>query len=478
MVSGPRKIVVLGGGPCGLTAAWDLGEMGFDVAVVERESQVGGLCRTMEHRGFRFDLGGHRFISKDGALIDRVKGLLGDELLVAQRRSIIRWRGIDYRYPLSLEEVLRKVPLRLSLSCLKDLVDLRLRKSRKRMKEGRDLTLEDWLVGRFGPTLYRTFFEGYSRKLWGLSPRKLSADWAGQRIPSLSLGEVFSRWLGLKKGFLRTYASSFYYPKKGIGQIFERMAEVIKACGGDLFLSSEVQEVEVSEGNAKAVHFTCEGRERALECDLLISTIPLPDLIRSIRPRVAGLEEALEKLSFRGVRFLDLLLDREEVSENTWIYVPDENLPMTRIQEPKRRSSFNAPPGQTSLILEIPCDPGEEAWEESEEALLNRGVNALSRLGIQVGGRVMGYASTRAPYAYPVYRLGYRKHQERLMAALSCIENLLSCGRQGLFRYLFMDQAMQMGLLAGRWAQGKVSKEEVFGVGLEETLIEAQVQEA
>ncbi|MBI1987731.1 MAG: FAD-dependent oxidoreductase [Nitrospinae bacterium] len=475
MVSGRRKIVVLGGGPCGLTAAWELAEKGCEVAVVERESQVGGLCRTVEHRGFRFDLGGHRFISKDRTLIDRVKGLLGDELLVATRRSVIRWRGIDYRYPLSLEEILRKVPLRLGLSCLKDLMDLRIR---KRLNEGTDLTLEDWLLGRFGPTLYRTFFEGYTRKLWGRSPRELSADWAGQRIPSLSLGEVFSRWLRLTKGFLRTYASSFYYPEKGIGQIFERMAEVIRARGGLLFLSSAVQEVEVSKGKAKAVHFNCEGREQDLECDLLISTIPLPDLVRSLRSRRTGLEESLEKLSFRGVRFLDLLLERDEVSENTWIYVPDEDLPMTRIQEPKRRSPFNAPPGRTSLILEIPCDPGEEAWEESEEALLHRGVKALSRLGIEVGGQVLGYVSTWAPHAYPIYRLDYRKHQERLIAALSCSENLLSCGRQGLFRYLFMDQAMQMGLLAARWAQGKASKEEVFGVGLEETLIEAQVQEA
>lgn len=470
-----RKIVVLGGGPCGLTAAWELAEKGCEVVVVERESQVGGLCRTVEHQGFRFDLGGHRFISKDRTLIDRVKGLLGDELLVAQRRSVIRWRGIDYRYPLSLEEVLRKVPLRLGLSCLKDLVDLRLRKM---PKEGPDLTLEDWLLGRFGPTLYRTFFEGYTHKLWGLSPRELSADWAGQRVPSLSLGEVLSRWLGLKRGFLRTYASSFYYPKKGIGQIFERMAEVIGARGGLLFLDSEVREVEVSQGRARAVHFIRNGKEQELECDLLISTIPLPDLVRSLRPRPKGLEGATEKLSFRGVRFLDLLLDREEVSEKTWIYVPDEDLPITRIQEPKRRSPFNAPPGQTSLILEIPCDPGEEAWEESEEALLCRGVTALGRLGIELEGQVLGYASTRTPHAYPIYRLDYRKHRERWIAALSCSENLLSCGRQGLFRYLFMDQAMQMGLLAARWAQGKASTGEVLGVGLEETLIEAQAQEA
>ncbi|MFQ5904901.1 MAG: FAD-dependent oxidoreductase, partial [Candidatus Binatia bacterium] len=464
-------------------------ESGQEVVVIEQKERVGGLCQTVEHEGFRFDLGGHRFISRHRKLIERVKGLLDDELLVAQRRSVIHWRGREYHYPLVLDDLLRKVPWGLGLRCLGDLLQEGLRRNGKSKSVslrkggfagesssewGRHPSLEDWLIGRFGPTLSRTFFEPYTLKLWGLPPRELSADWAGQRIASLSLGEALARLLRLKKGHLRTYASTYYYPKKGIGQIFEKIAEAVETSGGTIYLNATLKEIVLQKDRAQAVRFLQNGKAREVACETVISTIPLPDTVRALSLPLLGLEEALEGLRFRSLRFLNLLIEGEDISSNTWIYVPDAGVPVTRIQEPKKRSPFNSPPGKTSLILEIPCSPGDRTWEEEERTLCGEGIKALKALGIEIEGMIKGFFTTRAEHAYPVYTLDYQKHRSRLMEALEQYENLLPCGRQGLFRYLFMDQAMEMGLLASYWARGEASREDVLGLGLEGSLVEAE----
>ncbi|MFQ5911687.1 MAG: FAD-dependent oxidoreductase [Nitrospinota bacterium] len=468
-----KRVVILGGGPCGLSAAWRLttGAEDIDVVVVEREEEVGGLCRTLAHGDFRFDLGGHRFISSDPVLIERIRRLMGEELLLRERKSVIRLEGRDFAYPLSASDLLKRLPPGLTLRAFADF----LRTGSWRRNGGPpDVSFEDWVVRRFGRTLFDLFFGPYSEKLWGRPPSRLSADWAAQRISLLNLGEVALRLLGLGQGTPRTYSKRYYYPREGIGQIFRFIAAEVEAGGGLILRGTRAMSVRSEGGRVVSVEIDRSDGRFFLYCDYLISTLPLPELIRLFRDKEAhGVRESATRLQFRSMRFLNLLIDRPQISPNTWIYVPESRYLMTRIQEPKRRSPHSAPPGKTSLMLEIPCAQGDGLWTASDDALADRCLRDLDALGIRIRNDVLGCFSTRAVHAYPIYSLDYRIHRGRLLQFLGRFENLLSCGRQGTFRYLFMDAAMKMGFSAARCVLGEADCEELDGIAAEARLIEA-----
>ncbi|HHT9111044.1 MAG TPA: FAD-dependent oxidoreductase, partial [Candidatus Brocadiaceae bacterium] len=198
-----KKVLILGGGPCGLSAAWELSKSGCNVTVLEKESRVGGLCVTNEYKGYRFDLGGHRFISGDSDLIAKVSKMMGGELLISKRKSVILFGGKTYQYPLSARDVFFKLGL---WTNLKALITYALAAFKNLILEKEDVSFEDWVVSRFGRTLYNIFFGPYTEKLWGISPKLISSDWASQRISLISLRDVFFRIFKLRRDTPRTYA--------------------------------------------------------------------------------------------------------------------------------------------------------------------------------------------------------------------------------------------------------------------------------
>jgi protoporphyrinogen oxidase len=337
-----------------------------------------------------------------------------------------------------------------------------------------DQSFEEWIVNRFGRHLYNTFFGPYTEKLWGLSPQQLSSDWAAQRISLLSLGDAFWRLFGIGKGTPRTYAKTYYYPKKGIGQLFERIGEVVGQQGGLILSAAPARRVHVHQGRVTRVEFDHQGQRQSLACDALISTLPLPELIRMLTPSVCpeGLAAAAQ-LRFRSLRFLNLLVDQPEISGNTWTYVSEKKYLMTRIQEPKQRSPLNAPKGQTSLMLEIPCQAGDEVWNATDNELFERCIKDLHELGIEIQGHVIDYFSTRARHAYPIYRHGFKTHRQTLYDVVNRYDNLITSGRQGTFRYIFADTAMEMGFAAARYLRGQGSKADIYDLRVEKTLLEA-----
>jgi protoporphyrinogen oxidase len=470
MVLGHRT-VVLGAGAAGLTAAWELVKGGRRVSVVELERTPGGLCRTFEREGYRFDLGGHRFISQDQELTQEISTLMGDALLEPTRQSLILLRGKRYRYPLEPLDVLRNLEPILGAKGFWDYLRERL----KRQLPGREESFRTWTVARYGQTFYDIFFGPYTEKLWGIPAHTLSADWAAQRISLLNLGDVLLRLLRLRRSHTRTYARRYMYPREGIGQIFHVLAKEVAGRGGEILYQTRVVGFERRRDRVVAVVIESGGERRSLPCDQVISTLPLPDVARMLYPRNAHVQRQAERLNYRGVRFLNIMLDREDISENTWIYVPDPRCIFTRIQEPKRRSPQSAPEGKTSLMLEIPCEVGGELWNQPEADLLSRCLDELKILGFELHASVEDSFTTRITHGYPVFELGYREPRDRLLAALGEFNNVTTCGRQGTFRYIFMDTAMQMGQLAARaLVEGRKRTDEIVGMHSTEALLETK----
>lgn len=421
----------------------------------ERQSQLGGLCLTVEREGFRFDMGGHRFLSDNKELVDDVLALMGEDMLRSTRKSVIFLNGRVFGYPIVARDLLRNLTLSQNAQALADLLRNR---TLGYLKGPRDGSLEDWIVSRYGETMYGIFFRTYSEKLWGAPPREISADWASQLISLLSLWNEALTLVKVVTGRRRKDADLYYYPRLGFGQLFERIGAKVVEQGVHVHLNTTVKELVTEGSSVVAVRVDEKGEERVYPSDYVISSMPLTVMVKALScgPSSEVLESS-ERLKFRAMRFCNIMLDQPDVSDNTWIYVHDPEKVMTRIQEPKRRSPHMAPEGRTSLMLEIPCSVESDLWSMSDDALLDRCLRDLKGLGIDVADRILGYFSTRNATGYPIYSLDYNVHRARLLSALERYENLIPCGRQGVFRYISSNTAMEMGMEAAKYVLGENS---------------------
>jgi protoporphyrinogen oxidase len=453
------RFVVLGGGPCGLAAAWELARAGREPIVVEREPLVGGLCATHEKNGFRFDLGGHRFVSSDAKLTRWLEAILGGELLEQERRSVVLHDGRRFRYPLEAFDLVRSLGIRENARALAGFLIARTRPRP-------DRSFEEWVTSRFGRPLYETFFGPYTEKLWGIHPSRISADWAQERISLLDLGDAALRLARLRKTPIRTYARRYRYPRLGMGQLYEAIAKDVTIHGGVVRRGVRAVALETSERRVTAVRLDDGTRVPVAQ---LLSTMPLTDLAAQLGADVP------HSLRFRALTFVNVMLARRDVSENTWMYVASPHVAISRIQEPKRRSLAMAPEGRTSMMLEIPCDVGDAIWRADRDTLLARVRREVASLGFPIDD-VRDAFVVRVEHGYPVYHLGYERERQALLGAVARFENVRTAGRQGLFRYIFMDAAMQMGAEAARqMMRGESANAETLdAMGRSTRLIEAQ----
>ena len=458
----PDHVVIAGAGPAGLMAAYELIQAGTRITIIEKRPSLGGLGGTTvfdgRHGTYRFDFGGHRFITHNRDLLQLVDDLVGDDLLTATRRSVIRLGGRTYAYPLAPLDLLRNAPPRLIAGAA---LDLAKRMIRPQVPAGDDFA--SWTESRFGTTLYRTFFAGYTQKLWGIPPTQLSADWAEQRISLVDIRDVFRRLLPGAANNPRTYARSYRYPRHGFGVIFQRLAKRLVDEGASIRAGVSVAGFGVERGRIVRV-LTDNG---PIACDAVISTLPLPEMVRMTGSRA--------DLRFRGLRFLNFPMAVPDVSPWTWQYLSDRDMVGTRLQEPRRRSPDMAPPGMSSLMMEIPCDPGDELWTMPDDQLFGRIRGDLARLGIDPSRTTGEMFSARAATAYPLMTVGYQKERDRALAHLGGISNLVQCGRQGTFRYIFTDTAMEMGQMAARTLlAGDDRRRAIYEHRNEKTVIEAE----
>jgi protoporphyrinogen oxidase len=473
-VSSP--FVILGGGPCGLAAAWELARAGHRPIVLEREPLVGGLCAThamtRDEGTWRFDLGGHRFVSSDERLSRWLEGLLGDDLLTQERKSVVLHEGRRFKYPLDARDLVANLGFAENARAL---AGYAVEKARRAVRPRADVTFEDWVVARFGRPLYDAFFGPYTQKLWGIPPARISADWAAERISLLSLGDAALRLAGLRDAPVRTYARRYRYPRFGMGQLYDQLAAEVVRLGGEVRRGAHVTGLETSGDRVTAVRFhDAHGPER-LPVRELLSTIALPELAHALGTTGdRRVERASRALQFRSLVFLNVALRRERVSENTWMYVASGGLRISRIQEPKRRSPSMAPEGRTSMMLEIPCNAGDDVWTADVATLKARFSRELAVLGFAIDDAIDAFVA-RVEHGYPVYHVGYDDDRRALLGAVERFVNVRTAGRQGLFRYVFMDAAMQMGIEAARqMASGERAAGRLDAIGRSSGVVETR----
>lgn len=440
-------ILIVGAGPAGMACALGLARRGRATMVVEKDSRSGGLCQTIDHRGFLFDIGGHRFLSRLEEVNALWRETLGDELLRVKRLSRIFYRGRFFKYPLSFLDTFKNLGPVESVLCvasyLKDRVS----------RPADDGTFEGWIINRFGRRLYRIFFDVYTRKVWAIPCKDLSADWAKQRIQGLSLK------VAVRKAILGTWASGpktlteeFLYPRRGPGEFFNRLRDEAAGKGVRFAFDTEVLAVEHDGMRVRAVEIrrgTATGRER-VPVEAFVSSMPLPQLVKALRPLPPGpVMAAADKLIFRSYLVANVILDDKDLFPDQWIYVHSPEVRMGRIQNYKNWSpDMTADPARTSLGLEYFCDEGDALWNKSDPELIDFALEELARIGIGSRRKLIDGFVVRRPDAYPVYSRDYRESLGAVREYLARFENLLTIGRAGLFRYCNSDLALKMGLNA------------------------------
>ncbi len=446
-------MLVLGGGLAGLAAARELSAAGRGTLVLEAGRGVGGLSRTETFGEFRFDLGGHRFFTHDGEVAALVGRLMGDELIDVPRASKILLRGRYVDYPLRPANALAALG---PLTAARVIADWIIEQLRARAGVRPDISLEDWVVHRFGRTLFTIYFKEYSEKVWGLPCERISVGWVARRIEGLSLGrairDAFTRE---HRGSVASLVDRFAYPRLGIGRIAERFAEEL-APRGRVLCQARVTRIFHESGRVREVIVATPSGERAFAAAAVISTIPLPALARLLDPRPApAVQNAAGKLGFRDLLLAAVAVDRPSVTDQTWIYLPDRSIPFGRIHEPKNWSRALAPQGRSLVVAAYFCFRGDEIWESSDERLADLTVAGLEKLGYLERRQVSGTRIVRVPAAYPLFEIGYERHAAAVRNGLTDIDNLLIAGRSGCFSYQNMDHAIRSGIDTARLLLGR-----------------------
>lgn len=443
------SVIILGAGMSGLAAAWGLAEAGCQVTLIETEDRVGGLAGSHFSRGYTFDFGPHSFYSRDPAIFDRVKDLLGDDLLEYGRlyggkKIVFRGRTLDY--PLSVASAAANLPPTVLLRCGADYLVSAARRALTRPTAD---NFRDWIVLHFGKGLYDHFFGPFSRKTWGVPPETLAANFASERIPRISPWRLFSSLFripaktGKEGGPLQGQdgAVKIHYPRKGYWQISHAVAERIRSAGGQIHLGSRVKKLSLDGSHVQGVLFEKDNSEVRAEADWVISTIPVPELTRALPGLDPETREAGEGLIYRGLSLLFLEVARPEVLGTRVVYFHDAEILFQRGSEVRYLSSEMVPgTGRTGLTLEI-TDRGDM----SDEEIFAASVKGLEQLGLLDAWEVENHSIVHRRYCYPVYTVGYQKRLRRYLEGMHRYENLLHCGRQALFRYVDVYQCLQMG---------------------------------
>ena len=440
------KVIIFGGGPAGLTAAYELTKLGRCPIVIEKQNKVGGLARTENYKNFYFDMGGHRFFTKSAEVKKMWSEVLRDDFLRRPRLSRIYYKKKFFHYPLKPLNAL--FGLGLWESALIVLSYLRWHFFPYRKEE----TFEHWVTNRFGKRLFLTFFKSYTEKVWGIPCSELKAEWAAQRIKGLSLKTAVLNMFLKPKKTIKTLIEEFDYPRLGPGMMWTTVKERVEASGATVRLNTEVSKICLRDNRIRSVVVSNNGHSEVLEGTDFISSMPLTEFVRKLDPPPSQeLLRASGKITYRDFLTVCLVVNKRDLFPDNWIYIHDPDVKVGRIQNFKNWSPAMVPDqSKSSLGLEYFCTEGDRLWTMADADLIELGKQEVDRIGLANYNDIEDGCVFRVPKSYPIYDSDYRDQLAVVRKFVEQIENFQTIGRNGLHRYNNQDHAMLTGMLAVR----------------------------
>ena len=446
-------VAIIGAGPAGLTAGYLLTKAGLSVAIIEQDPHyVGGISRTVEHEGYRFDIGGHRFFSKSQQVVDLWNEILPDDFIQRPRMSRIYYEGKFYSYPLRAFEALWNLGIVRSTWCMLSFAKAQLFPN-KAVK-----SFEDWTVNQFGHKLYSIFFKTYTEKVWGMPCDEMSADWAAQRIKGLSLWSAvidgLKRSLGLNRApndgmQTKTLLESFRYPRLGPGMMWDAARDKIVASGkGEVLMGHALKQLASDGNNGWRLTATHGASETVIRARHAISSAPLRDLAARLHP-LPQTSLAAKQLRYRDFLTVALKIRSDDLFPDNWIYIHDSKVKVGRIQNFRSWSPEMVPEAGVACVgLEYFCFAGDGLWSMSDADLIDLATRETAILGLVSAEQVFGGVVVRQEKAYPVYDEDYAAHVAALREELEGQHPTLHLvGRNGMHRYNNQDHAMMTAML-------------------------------
>jgi protoporphyrinogen oxidase len=444
-----KSVVIIGGGPAGLTSAYQLCKAGVSAIVLEKEKTLGGLARTIDYKGYRFDIGGHRFFTKVKVVDDLWREVMPNgDFRRCRRLSRIYYNKRFFHYPLRLSSTLFKLGVGNSFLILGSYLKARL------FPEPSEETFEQWVSNRFGRRLYLAFFKTYTEKVWGIPCDQITADWARQRIRGLSLSTAIKnaifRSARAGRTPIKSLISEFDYPSRGPGMMWERMGDLVKCMGGHVELGVNVEKIKWSTGGVESVVVSKGSRQESFEATDYISSMPIRELLKKFEPAPPpAVLQAAETLNYRDFISIVLIVNKKDVFPDNWLYIHDPEVRLGRVQNFKNWSSQMVPDqNKTSLGLEYFCFEGDSLWTSTDEQLIDLGKREIEKVGLIQAADIEDAVVMRVPKAYPVYDATYKDALSVIRKFLAQIRNLQLVGRNGMHKYNNQDHSMMTAMLA------------------------------
>ena len=441
-----RQFVIIGGGPAGLTAGYELTKHNIRPIVLEQYDKVGGLARTENYKGYHFDMGGHRFFTKSQPVNEMWQEVLGEDFLRRPRLSRIFYHDKFFFYPLKVWNALSGLGIWQAILIVLSFVRWQIFPHKK------EETFEQWVTNRFGKRLFEIFFKTYTEKVWGISCSELKAEWAVQRIKNLSLKTALLGMLVKPGDQITSLIEEFHYPRFGPGMLWNEVKDRIEKRDGQVLLNSSVTRFHRTGNCIDYVVVSQNGSgEQIIHGTDFISSMPVSEFVKKLDPVPAEVLEAANQLSYRDFLTVCLIVNKRELFPDNWIYIHSPEVKVGRIQNFKNWSPEMVPDeSKTSLGLEYFCTEGDALWNMPDMDLIELGKRELERIGLAQRDDIVDGCVFRVPKAYPVYDADYAGHLQTVRDFVDGLANFQTVGRNGLHRYNNQDHSMITASLAVR----------------------------